>query len=93
MAHRILNMPIAHRSCHNVLQAFLFLSLGQCRHVCSCLFVKRLVTALMGCAMAMAFSLRGEPWQKDLRTITENLILKNPVPDKKIFYGPLAVSP
>ena len=40
MANQILNMPIAVTNCHNVLQACLFQSTGQCRHVCSCLFVK-----------------------------------------------------
>ena len=40
MAHQILSMPTAITSCHNVLHACLILSTGQCRHVCSHLFVR-----------------------------------------------------
>ena len=61
MAHRILNMPIVVTNCHNVLQACLFHSTGQCRHVCSGLLVRLSVTPLKDCAKAMACLQRG-PW-------------------------------
>ena len=44
MAHGILDMPIAVTNCHKVLQACLFRSTGQYRHVVSRLFVRSMIT-------------------------------------------------
>ena len=65
MAHRILNMPVAVKNCHNVLQTCLLLSTGQCRHVCSRLFV-RSDDPITGWRQGHG-RLTSRPWQKDVR--------------------------
>ena len=63
MAHRILNMPVAVKNCHNVLQTCLLLSTGQCRHVCSRLFFRSEPCPTTGWRQGHG-RLTSRPWQK-----------------------------